>query len=372
MSAHRNPKTIITAAPTTVKALITEALISSLHEGVAVFDTQKQILLANPAIIKITGLSQEKFYVEDIAALFEEQRLHIKEQLEEAMISGKTTFVEEAPLQKSFYEILIVPVKTSKGVIVGGAIILHDITHRIQVAQMETEFISTASHQLRTPMTAIKWVVERFRKKEKLTKRGKEYLDNIHTSVRRLTALVDLLLNVSRIEGGRVGISPQPVELVEFIEGYLKECRPLADKKELKITFTEHPKELSARTDASALRNIIQSLISNAIEYTRSKGEITITLKTDAKKKRFLLTVKDTGIGIPKNEQENIFDKFTRGSNAKIIKTDGTGLGLHIAKKAAKLLDGEIKLKSEENKGTTFFVKLPIESKEREGTKSLM
>ena len=114
---------------------------------------------------------------------------------------------------------------------------------------------------------------------------------------------------------------------------------------------------------------MVQSLVSNATEYTPKGGEINISLETDID--TFILKINDTGIGIPQKDQEHIADKFTRGSNAVLVKTNGTGMGLFIAHKAVALLNGKIWFESEENKGTTFYVQLPIKSEPKEGKRKL-
>lgn len=229
--------------------------------------------------------------------------------------------------------------------------------------RMKTEFISVASHQLRTPLTGIKWVVERFLRKEKVTKKGKEYLKDIYIATQRLSNLVELLLNVSRIEGEKVNISLVQLEVVGFIENYLDECTALCDKKNISIIFKKHPKMLKIVTDSSALRNIVQSIVSNAIEYNIEGGIVEVSL--EKKGLYFLFVVRDTGIGMPKKEQPTIFDKFTRGSNAQLIKTDGTGLGLYLTRQTVNLLGGKIWFKSKINKGTIFHVELPLKSRSK-------
>jgi two-component system, OmpR family, phosphate regulon sensor histidine kinase PhoR len=349
--------------------LVVRALLETLNEGVAMFDKEKQVVFVNSAFIQMAGLSKEGLYVSDLSRLFQGQKVNLEEKLEEALTTGRATYVAEVSLASFFYEMFITAVKGPKGRIEGGAITLHDITQRKKVSRMESEFISIASHQLRTPMTGIQWVVERFMRKEKVSERGRGYLKDIHMSVRRLTALVDLLLNVSRIEGGRVGISPEPLELIGFLRGYMDECDPMLAKKNLTLVFEKHPEALKVITDGSALRNIVQSLVSNAIEYTPKDGRIEVAV--EKLKDAFRIVVADTGIGIPKQAQATIFKKFTRAKNAQLVKTDGTGLGLYIAKQAVDLLGGNIWLESEVNKGTTFFVELPTEAKEKAGEKKL-
>jgi len=245
-----------------------------------------------------------------------------------------------------------------------------DLKQQKKLDKMKTEFISVASHQLRTPLTGIQWAAERFLRKEKLiSPRGKEYLDDIQETSHRLSNLVDLLLNVSRIEEGRLSISPSHLEIVSFIESYLDECTALCDRKNITLVFKKHPKTLKANTDKSLVRYIVQSIVSNAIEYSLKGGKIEIFL--EKKNNKFLFTIKDTGIGIPKKEQAGIFDKFFRGSNAKLIKTDGTGLGLYLAKQATELLGGKIWFKSAKNKGTTFYVELLLKASLKGGRRVL-
>jgi signal transduction histidine kinase len=202
-------------------------------------------------------------------------------------------------------------------------------------------------------------VIERFTKKEKLTQKGKEYLNDIHASAKRLAALVDLMLNLSRIEAGKIGITPEEIEVVGFIQDFLDEIVPLRDKKNLHLLFEDHPPKLVATTDKSALRNIVQNLVSNAIEYTPKGG--TITVMAQEKGPLLHIEVRDTGIGIPRSEQSHLFEKFVRASNAKAYKTDGTGIGLYVAERSVDRLHGKIWFASEENKGSVFYVEIPLQ-----------
>jgi signal transduction histidine kinase len=223
------------------------------------------------------------------------------------------------------------------------------------------EFIYIASHQLRTPLTAIKWLVELLMRTEKLSKQGEVYLDRIHAATSRLSNFAEVLLNASRIERGKVVIAPAELELVGFIKEYFSESKPLAAAKGVSLRFDEHPVKLVVNTDELALRNIVQSLVYNAIDYTPQNGTIEISLEESGE--NFLLKILDNGMGIPEKDRRNIFEKFKRGSNATLVKSDGTGLGLYIAKQMVDMLGGEIRYESEVDKGTTFFVKLPVNSK---------
>ncbi len=220
------------------------------------------------------------------------------------------------------------------------------------------EFVSLASHQLRTPVTHIKWMIELLLKTEKLTERTKKYLTLMRTSTMRLNDLIGVLLNVSRIEQKKVFLSSHSLDLVGFVKSFLNEYVLFSKRKNISLIFKKHPPALSVVIDSGALYNILQSLVLNAIEYTLKGGTIEVSL--EKKNKTFCLVVRDTGIGIPKKDQKKIFEKFSRGSNAQTTKRDGLGLGLYVAAKTVQLLNGRIWLDSEENKGTTFYVELSL------------
>jgi signal transduction histidine kinase len=222
------------------------------------------------------------------------------------------------------------------------------------------EFIFIASHQLRTPLTAIGWLLELLQKTEKLSKQGEIYVDRINSSAKRLSNFVEVLLNASRIETGKVILTPTHIDLIKFIKEFLDECTPISTSKNITVAFKDRPDKLELTIDQMALRNIIQSILYNAFDYTSEGGKVEVSIS--AKDSVVLMSVSDTGIGIPEKDQVNIFDKFTRGSNAGLVKNDGTGLGLFIAQKMIGLVGGKIWFSSKDT-GTTFFIEVPIKPK---------
>lgn len=245
---------------------------------------------------------------------------------------------------------------------INGIFILRPAVKRLKSAdKLKDEFISIASHQLRTPLTGIKWAAEQIMKKERLSDGGKEYMSHIIMSVKNLSSLVNTLLNLSRLSAGKITAQTELVELGRFFNDLIDEHRPICDKKKINVIFSCQQKILEAKTDKNALRDIAQALFSNAIEYTPDGGKIEISLKKNFPK--FIFSIKDNGIGIPKEEQKMfLFQKFHRSSSAKKIKPEGLGLGLYIAKQAADILRGKIWFESEEDKGSVFYVELPLES----------
>lgn len=357
-----------------------EAILSSIADGCIAVDDHGNIIVINVMAQKMLGYTEEesigKPWYEILHSETEKgdpippEKGIIHGTLSVAdMENGETrdTYEKKTILDICYYvrknktrflvAITIAPIVLDNKII-GAIEIFRDITKEKEIDRAKSEFISIASHQLRTPLTGIQWVIERFTKKETLTEKGRGYLDNIHISVKHLTQLVDLLLNLSRIEAGKIGITSESVEVTSFLKSYLKEVAGLCEKKELKINFDDYPAELVVETDKNALRNIIQSLISNAIEYTPNGGKIDVALKKIDSV--FVIKIRDTGIGIPETEQSHIFEKFVRATNAKLYKTDGTGIGLYIAERAVYLLGGKIWFESEENKGSVFYVELPV------------
>ncbi|MDP2630253.1 MAG: PAS domain-containing sensor histidine kinase [Candidatus Uhrbacteria bacterium] len=356
-----------------------EAMLASIGDGLVATDKEGRITLVNDAFEKILGWDQSEVkgkLFSEVVHMADEfgKELAISERLLTKVLKGHTTTTTTTTTgayqrkDGAFFPVAftIAPIIVDAK-IAGVVEVFRDITHEKELDRMKSEFIAIASHQLRTPLTSIQWVVERFTKKEALTPKGKEYLNDIHLSVKRLNELVDLLLNLSRIEEGKVGITPEPVEVIGFVKSFLSENVPLQDKKGLKVVFEDHPVELRVKTDKSALRNIVQGVFSNALEYTPAGGRIDVSIQKNDD--IFVIKIKDTGIGIPKAEQSHIFEKFVRANNAKLYKTDGTGIGLYIAKRATDLLGGEIRFESEEGKGSTFFVSLPLQLLPEKGEK---
>lgn len=358
------------------------ATIQNLNEGVVAFDANGNVILVNPMITKLTGLPEKGFSIVEFTSLF--KGIDVEAKIKSALANRQKTHIEEITLiGRFFYEMFFTPIIDSQDNTIGSAIVINDITQLKEIERAKSEFISIASHQLRTPLTGIRWTIERILKNENLTIGLQGYLQDIHVSVQRLSDLVTDLLNTSRFEEGKLAVSPKQIELVAFIRDYIIECTPLFIKKGLALTFEEYPETLNIITDPNILRNVIQSLVSNAIEYTPKGGKVKVFLERKpsaaSAQDSFLFTVSDTGIGIPKEEQAAIFEKFGRASNAKLIKPSGSGLGLYLGKQAAETLGGKIWFESpalgrdkEEKKGTTFYVELPIESKSIEGTKQLV
>jgi len=240
-------------------------------------------------------------------------------------------------------------------------VILHDISREKVIERLKSQFVSVAAHQLRTPLSIIKWSLSMILEQEMgpLNADQKEMLLKADQTNERMIRLINDLLNVARIEEGKFMYHPTVIDLGELVESIASSLKQLAQKKKvklvLKISKTKGAKII--RADIEKLTLAIKNIIENAVFYTDSGGSVDISLVR--KKGNVELSVKDTGIGIPKDQQERVFSKFFRADNAVRKETEGTGLGLFIAKNVVDSHRGSICFASEEGKGTTFTISLP-------------
>jgi len=241
--------------------------------------------------------------------------------------------------------------------------VARDITHEVEIDRAKTEFVSLASHQLKTPLTAISWLTEALLSGDKgpLNDEQRKYIENIHATDRSMMEMVNDLLNVSRIELGTLQLRPEDIDVVAFAQSVIDEQKQTADAKYIAIKY-EHEESLPhMRVDRNLIRMVFQNLLSNAIKYTPAGGNASVTIaRGSGMSDTVYVTVADTGIGIPKDEQDKVFQKMHRAKNAQTSVPDGTGLGLYVVKTIVERVKGTITFDSVEGKGTTFHVTLPV------------
>jgi signal transduction histidine kinase len=228
--------------------------------------------------------------------------------------------------------------------------------------RLKGDFLATMSHELRTPLNSILGFSEVLQSADGLTDKQLRWARNIHTSGQQLLNLINDVLDLAKIEAGKMEVRVAEFSAYDVCEGMLTMFRPLAEKKNIDLRGAFAPGIPLVRQDVVKVQQILSNLLSNAVKFTPEGGRV--LLRAEAEAGQLVLTVGDTGVGIAADEQELVFEKFRQGGNPLTREHAGTGLGLSIVRELAKLLGGEVTLKSELGRGSTFTVRLPLQRSE--------
>lgn len=345
-----------------------EAVIGSLIDCLVVLDADGKISSINPSAEKVFEVkeewvvfknSEELFQYPYLKSLFDTIGKHAS-----CKIFCELELALPSPSEKIF-EVVIMPFKDEKENILGTVISMHDITREKHVEKMKTEFVSLAAHQLRTPLSAIKWILRTLLDRDvgEITEEQAEILEKGYKSNERMILLINDLLNVARIEEGRFLYNLAYESIEEIIEEVLVEMEHQTEEKKIELVFEKPPAPLpKIRVDAEKIKLALHNLLDNAISYNKEGGRVIIAAKKDNRTNDIEVAVQDTGIGIPLAQQNRLFNKFFRADNALKINTEGSGLGLFIVRNIVAAHGGKIRCESRENEGTIFRFTLPISS----------
>jgi PAS domain S-box-containing protein len=249
--------------------------------------------------------------------------------------------------------------------VVGTIEVFRDITKEKEIDKAKSEFVSIASHQLRTPLSIINWCIEELkRKNEGLTTAQRDFLDKTYQASKRMGTLIDALLNASRLELGTLVIETTKLDLLAIIRQVLQDLRPQQESKQITIQEVYQEGLPPFPADAKLFTIIIQNLLSNAIKYGKTHGKIVIKISLT---NELLIEVTDDGFGIPQHQQTKIYTKLFRADNARSMQPEGTGLGLYIVKEIVEASNGKIWFTSRENEGTSFFISYPLSGMQKRG-----
>lgn len=354
--------------------------VENAAEQILITDPDAKILYANPTTEDTTGYSQKEIIGKTPALWGKQMPKKFYEKMWKTIKQDKKSFFGEVVNKRKNgqeypAELRITPILDEKRDVKFFVGIERDVTHEKEISAMKSEFVSLASHQLRTPLTAISWYTEMLLGGDvgEVSGEQKGYLSEIYTSVRRMVRLVNDLLNVSRLESGRLAIEPEPTSLPDFIQNILDEVKSTVGDKRCQVVLTKSDKNLSKiPLDRKLIRQVFRNLITNAIQYSSPKRKCRVNIdikpETIGEVESFVVSVEDNGIGIPKEEQKRIFERFFRSDNAVKQQTEGTGLGLYISKLVLEASGGKIWFKSKVGKGSTFYVAFPVKGmKEKKG-----
>jgi len=336
----------------------TMSIINNFADGLLLLEKQK-IVLINPKAKDFFAIENEKDAVgKDILKTDIKSFKPLTDILEKKRfaVSKEEITVGDLPL-----EVSTTPVLKDKEEI-GKIVILHDLSRQEALEQMKTEFVSIAAHQLRTPLSGIKWILRMFLDGDlgSLTNDQKDFLQKTYLNNERMIHLVNDLLNVARIEEGRFLHNIKKDDLLVCCQGLVNGFREAALARGLEFRFIKPENECPlVYLDREKIALALQNLFDNAVNYTKS-GFVELKIVYKAKEKKFYVSMQDSGIGIAKDQQSRLFGKFFRATNAVKTDTEGTGLGLFITKNIVLAHGGKISFESQEGKGSIFTFTLPI------------
>ncbi len=340
-------------------------IISNLPDGVIITDEFGKIVFINKTIESMFDIKKELIIGERITRTMADERPRLAALyavLKERVAPGEKVELQELERIFQLADIHL----TDEGRSLGAVRILHDISREKTISRLKSEFISIAAHQLRTPLSAIKWTLRMLLDGDigTISAEQTKFLERGYETNERMIKLVSDLLNVSRIEEGRFGYEFISFSMEKIIDDLLPDYKLRLEKKHLALIYAAPSKSATPipliKMDPRRMRLALQNLLDNAVHYTPPRGEITLSLAIDKKRDAIVAQVKDTGVGIPKHQMNRLFTKFFRAENVMRMQTEGSGLGLYIVRNIVKRHGGEIEVESEEGRGTTFTIYLPL------------
>jgi PAS domain S-box-containing protein len=346
-------------------------VLSGIEDGVIAVDLDRKILTFNAAAERLTMLSAKDVIgkpIQEVIKVYEKnEELDVADYCPirvdgfEGVVAKKDEVRIVGAKEKQSYVKLIAGTITEGSIVGLGCILtLHDISREKELEEMKLDFVSMAAHELRTPLTSVLGYLSVFihESSKRLTDEENMFLNRIKIAAQQLSALVENLLSVSRIERNSFTINKVPTDWLPLVKQIVAEFQPRADEKKIQLTLVEPQGELpKAMTDPLRITEVLNNLIANAINYSQVGGSVSISM--ESKDNMIVTHVKDTGHGIPKEALPHLFTKFFRVSGKLEQGSKGTGLGLYISKAIVEMHNGKIGVESEVGKGTTFSFSLP-------------
>jgi PAS domain S-box-containing protein len=355
--------------------------LDNASDLVIITDPYGIVVYGNQAIEKMTGYKVEEALGKKAGALWSESMPdEYYKNLWHTIEDLKRPFIGEIQNRRKNGEqytasISAFPVLNKEGNIIFYVSIERDITKEKEIDKAKSEFISLASHQMRTPLTAINWYTEMLLDGDagQLNEKQTEYFKEVYAAGQRMNEIIKSFLHILRLETGTMVANPVSVDLSALTKSTIEESRLDIEKKHIRIAEHSGEPVPSVRVDAELTHVILQNIVSNAVKYSTEGGEIEISLESvkqgeavggkTAPENSVVVSVHDSGIGISETDQEKIFSKFFRADNAKRQDPNGNGIGLYMAKFMADMIGGDIWFESAEGKGTTFHLLLSVEGK---------
>lgn len=353
-----------------------KSIISTLDSAIIVYDENFRALFFNSAAERLFGLNANivlghQFQPQDVEkATWRLLTQVMFPSLAPVLISRSSAGEYPQVTDLSFTEpTLELRVSTSairdeKGKLLGFIKIVRDRTREISLVKSKSEFLTVASHQLRSPVTDLNWALEALDADKNITGESRTVLENAISAAKLLLRIIESLLNIAKIEEGRFGYNFEQVDIISFINDLLAQITPAARRAGIKIYFDKPKSALpQVKIDTQKLSLALGNVVENAIRYNVENGEVTVSVEKQENQPYLEIKVKDTGIGIAPEEIPNLFKKFFRSEAAMKSQTEGSGLGLYIAKNIILAHGGKIWVESELGRGSIFHITLPTDPK---------
>ncbi len=351
-----------------------QSILASIADGVVMNSNEGKTIMVNPAAERILGLSVDELIGHDAQTLFSVFGAQGQKEASAAMETLLAASTME--LHKAFKMMLEIgrrvihahlsPVRTERGDFLGVVTVLRDITREVEADRTKSEFVSNVSHELRTPMTAIKGYADLLHAGAvgSINETQQKFVGIIRNNADRLTALINDLLDISRVETGRVRFEPRPLQIGEVVADVVNSMAVPAQSKDLTLSYEVAGGLPELMGDRDRLNQVLTNLVGNAIRYTPVGGSLEVRAYPVEGAVR--VDVTDSGIGIAPEDLGRIFERFYRADDPLVQEAAGTGLGLSITKMFVEMHGGRVWVKSEPGKGSTFTFILPMVGQEDE------
>lgn len=347
-----------------------EAILHSLRDAVLVTDAFNELTMANEPAAELLGFDLQAAGHRSVDDLVPDETLRqlIKEVRSSGVITKEKHFEHSLNIgsgekgRSASFDVTLACLPGAKGEVGGVVTILRDITRDKEISQMKSDFVSQASHELRTPLSAINAYVEMLLDSEASDEKSRqEFYQIIKGEADRVTRMIDNMLNISRIEAGIVSVERSEVDFVKVCQEVAETMQPQAATKNIKISVKSGPLVYTAQADRDMMYQVVMNLVSNATKYTPDGGRVTVSVENDDTTRSVLVTVADTGLGIPPDALAKLFDKFFRIESYKRV-AKGTGLGLNLVKHIVETVHrGKVGVSSEVGMGSKFWFTIPYE-----------
>lgn len=351
------------------------ALLQSITDGVVVLDKEGKVTFLNHAAQDLTGWTENEMVGKSWAEIMPLERVDgTRVEIATRPMTVNYPPTSQDGSSETYYYVrknsIRFPISATvaqvmlEGQDLGSIVVFRDITREKQLEELKEDFLSLATHQLRSPLVTMRWTMEALMEGVggQLPEEVKKKINVIYQNNQHMIGLVNDILSVSRISQGRMVEQKQPHNLLRLLENILTQTQAEADHRQ--ITFDVKIEDGKIRdqkylVDASLFSHCMQNIISNAVKYGKAGSKVAITLS--AQNGKVCLVVTDQGVGIPKADMEHMFEKFYRGQNASQMDVPGSGLGLFVVKSIIDRWGGTISIDSQENVGTTVTMCVPFE-----------